>query len=148
MVNDYQFRLGCVLFKVLFRGFGKIRGKIQRSLLFGRAISLVWHSSPLWTMARVLLLVVQGILPFLSLYLMKLVVDAMNTGIVTSNKGAAFSHVVILIVLAGAVTLVGNLCGFLAGLVNEIQSQLVQDYVYGLLHAKSIEIDLEYYVLL
>jgi ATP-binding cassette subfamily B protein len=99
-------------------------------------------------MARVLLLVVQGILPFLSLYLMKLVVDAMNTGIVTSNKGAAFSHVVILIVLAGAVTLVGNLCGFLAGLVNEIQSQLVQDYVYGLLHAKSIEIDLEYYVLL
>jgi ATP-binding cassette subfamily B protein len=96
-------------------------------------------------MARVLLLVVQGILPLLSLYLMKLVVDAVNTGIVASNKGAAFNHVVILIGLAGAVTLFSNLCDFLAGLVNEIQSQLVTDYMYGLLHAKSIEIDLEYY---
>jgi ATP-binding cassette subfamily B protein len=79
---------------------------------------------------------------------MKLVVDAINTSIVTSNKGATFSHVIILIGLAGAVALFDNLCDFLAGLVNEIQSQLVTDYMYGLLHAKSIEIDLEYSVLL
>ncbi len=123
----------------------RLRLKILQTLRLGRAVRLVWQSSPIWTMARVLLLVVQGILPLLSLYLMKLVVDAVNTGIVASNKGAAFNHVVILIGLAGAVTLFSNLCDFLAGLVNEIQSQLVTDYMYGLLHAKSIEIDLEYY---
>lgn len=123
----------------------KLRLKILQTLRLGRALRLVWQSSPIWTIARVFLLVIQGILPLLSLYLMKLVVDAVNTGITASNKGAAFSHVAILIGLAGAVTLVGNLGNFLGGLVNEIQSQLVTDHVYGILHAKSIEIDLEYY---
>ncbi len=136
------------MFKLLLRGFSNLRRKIERSLLLGRAVRLVWQSNPIWTMARVLLLVVQGILPLLSLYLMKLVVDTVNTGITASNKGAAFSHVAILIGLSGAVTLVSNLCNFLSELVNEIQSQLVTDYMYGLLHAKSIEIDLEYSVLL
>lgn len=36
---------------------------------------------------------------------MKLVVDAVNTSITASNKGAAFSHVAILIGLADAFTL-------------------------------------------
>ena len=123
----------------------RLRLKILYALRLGRALRLVWQSSPFWTIARVFLLLIQGTLPLLSLYLIKLVVDAVNISITASNKEATFSHVAILIGLAGLVMLVSNLCNFLSELVNEIQSQLVTDYVYGVLHSKSIEMDLEYY---
>jgi len=96
-------------------------------------------------MASLALLVVQGVLPLLSLYLMKLVVDAVTTGLATPDKGVAFRQVALLIGLMGAVTLVGALCRSLAGLVSEAQAQVVTDYISDILHAKSIEVDLEYY---
>jgi ATP-binding cassette subfamily B protein len=96
-------------------------------------------------MASVVLLAVQGTLPLLSLYLMKLVVDAVTVGLAAPHKGVAFGQVALLIGLMGAVTLVAGLCRSIAGLVNEAQSQVVTDHISDILHAKSIEVDLEYY---
>jgi ATP-binding cassette subfamily B protein len=96
-------------------------------------------------MASLALLVVQGTLPLLSLYLMKLVVDAVTTGLAAPDKGVAFGQVALLIGLMGAVTLVGALCRSIAGLVSEAQAQVVTDHISDILHAKSIEVDLEYY---
>jgi ATP-binding cassette subfamily B protein len=96
-------------------------------------------------MASLALLVVQGTLPLLSLYFMKLVVDTVTTGLAAPNKGVAFGQVALLIGLMGVVTLVGALCRSMAGLVSEAQAQVVTDHVSDILHAKSIEVDLEYY---
>ena len=96
-------------------------------------------------MASVALLVVQATLPLLALYLMKLVVDAVATGLTTSDKGAAFGRVAVLVGLAGAVALASALCRSLAGFVSEGQAHVVTDHMHDLLHAKSIELDLEYY---
>jgi len=119
--------------------------KIQQALYLDRALALVWQSGPGWTIASLTLLVVQGMLPLLSLYLMKLVVDAVTTGLAAPDKGVAFGRVALLIGLTGVVTLVGALCRSIAGLVSETQAQVVTDHVYDILHAKSIEVDLEYY---
>jgi ATP-binding cassette subfamily B protein len=119
--------------------------KLQRRLLLRRAIAIVWQSAPGWTLASFVLLIVQGVLPLLLLYLMKLVVDAVTTGLAAPDKGVAFRQVALLIGLMGAVTLVGALCRSLAGLVSEAQSQVVTDHMSDILHAKSIEVDLEYY---
>jgi len=96
-------------------------------------------------MASLALLVVQGALPLVSLYLTKLVVDAVTTALASPDKGAAFGQVALLIGFMGGVALVGALCRSIAGLVSEAQGQVVTDHVSDLLHAKSIEIDLEYY---
>ena len=45
----------------------------------------------------------------------------------------------------GAVTLFAALIRSIAGLVSEAQSQVVTDHMNDVLHAKSIEVDLEYY---
>lgn len=119
--------------------------KLRRLLDLRRALHLVWQSTPSWTIASIALLVVQGILPLLSLYLTKLMVDAVSTGLSVTDKAAVLGQVMALIVLAGAVALVGDLCGAIAGFVSDAQSQVVTDYVHSLLHAKSIEVDLEYY---
>ena len=96
-------------------------------------------------MASLALLIVQGALPLASLYLMKLVVDAVTTALEAPDKGAAFGQVALLIGLTGGVTLIGALTRSIAGLVSEAQGQVITDHMSDLLHAKSIEIDLEYY---
>ncbi len=109
------------------------------------ALRLVWQSAPGWTMASLALLVVQGTLPLVSLYLMKLVVDAVTTALEAADKGAAFEQVALLIGLTGGVALIGAVARSIAGLVSEAQGQVVTDHMSDLLHAKSIEVDLEYY---
>lgn len=123
----------------------KIKHFIQHFFLLKRAFRLVWQSGPKWTIASVILIIAQGALPLLSLYLMKLMVDAVTRGISAPDKGEAFGHVASLIALAGGVALFSAFFGSLAELVREAQSQVVTDQMHDILHAKSIEVDLEYY---
>ncbi|MBH8562240.1 ABC transporter ATP-binding protein [Nostoc sp. CENA67] len=123
----------------------KLKHKIQGALRLGRALQLVWQSSPTWTIARILLLIVQSTLPLLSLYLMKVIVDAVSTAIAAANKQAAFQQIALLIVLTGTVNLIIALCSSIAELVNTTQAEIITDYMYGIVHAKAIEVDLEYY---
>ena len=85
----------------------------------GRALRFVWQSAKGWTIANGVLLVVQGMLPLLPLYLMKLMVDAVTAGLVAPDKGAVFRQVLLLVVLMGAATLAGAFFRSIAGLPAE-----------------------------
>ncbi len=123
----------------------KLRHKIQQALRLGLALKLVWQSSPVWTITRLAVLIAQSTLPLLSLYLMKVIIDAVTTGMATPDKGTTFKQIALLIGLTGIVALANNLCSSIAELVNTAQTQLVTDYMYGIVHAKAIEVDLEFY---
>ena len=122
-----------------------VQRHLTQALGLTRALRLVWHSGPAWTVASVALLAVQGMLPLLALYLMKLMVDAVAVGLAAPDKALAIGTVACFIGLAATVALVGDVCRAVAGLVSEGQSLTVTDYMYDILHAKSIEVDLEYY---
>ena len=67
-----------------------------------RAVRFVWQAGRLWTLSSLGLLVIQGLLPLLALYLMKLIVDAVILALGASDKVAALQHVMLLIgLLAG-----------------------------------------------
>jgi ATP-binding cassette subfamily B protein len=76
---------------------------------------------------------------------MKVIIDAVTTGIAAPDKGTTFKQIALLIGLTGIVALTNNLCSSIAELVNTAQTQLVTDYMYGIVHAKAIEVDLEFY---
>jgi len=128
-----------MLARATFKHFLQLKKNLQR------AISLVWQSAPSWTVATMMLLLIQGFLPLLSLYLMKLLVDTVTTAITVADKATAFSTLLLLVSLAGITALCSDLCRSLAGYTSEAQSQIVTDHVHDVLHAKSIEVDLEYY---
>jgi len=109
------------------------------------AVSLVWQCAPGWTVTHLMLLALQGALPLLSLYLMKLVVDRVTSSLVVADKVIAFRQIAILIGIMGVVTLFSALCRSIAGLVRETQAQIVTDHVFDILHSKSIMVDLECY---
>lgn len=122
-----------------------LQERIKRTLHIGRAMRLVWLSAPKWTVANIALVTVQGFLPLILLYLIKLIIDRVTGGIVGVDQAAAFKGVSIFIVMAGLVILLNALCRTLAEFARETQSQIVTDYVSDVIHAKSVEIDLGYY---
>ena len=119
--------------------------KIINILHLKRAILLVWQSAPGWTLISAFLVILQGILPLAALYIMKLIVDSVATGMNSTNKEAAFGYILFLIVLAAGVALLTVLSRLASGTVNEIQAALISDHVLDLLHVKSVEVDLGYY---
>ena len=93
--------------------------KIQRTLQLERALRFVWQSAKGWTIANGVLLMVQGVLPLLPLYLMKLMVDAVTAGLAAPDKGVALRQVVLFIVLMAVVILFSALIRSIAGLVGQ-----------------------------
>ena len=122
-----------------------VKLKMRRALQLGRALRFVWQSAKGCTLANGVLVVIQGLLPLLPLYLTKLMVDAVTAGVSAPDKGLVLRHVLLLVGLMGAAILLASLIRLIAGLVSEWQSYIVTDHMNDVLLAKSIEVDLEYY---
>ena len=118
---------------------------MTRMLKIGRAFELVWRSSKGWALANAGLVLVQGLLPLVSIYLLKIIVDVVAAGAASPDRQTAVRQVMILVILAGVAGLVASACQSLAGLARETQSQAVADHMFDVLHAQSAGVDLEYY---
>jgi ATP-binding cassette subfamily B protein len=122
-----------------------LRTRLQTALRLERALRLVWQTAPRWTLVNAALVFAQGALPLAALYLMKRIVDAVTESIAAPDKPLAFQHVVLWILLAGAVAILAALTRALGEYASEAQSLQVTDAVADILHAQSIAVDLAYY---
>ncbi len=107
-----------------------------------RAFGLVRAAAPQWTIAWAGLLILQGIHPLASVYLVKLLVDSL---VRAANAGGEWVHVrptIFLIALTIGVMLVGELLQSLSELIRTAQSELVQDHIKGLIHQQTAAMDL------
>lgn len=111
---------------------------------FLRALHFVWISSKRWTIAKITLLLIQSILPLVTLYLLKLVIDEVTLQL-QADTAPHFSSIVWFIGLWGAANLIGALVATANQYVNENQSLLVSDYMSKVVHQKSIELELAFY---
>src|SRR5215471_12394379 len=109
------------------------------------ALKFVWESGPGLTCANVAVTLVQSILPLLGLYLTKLLFDAVAAGITATDKNAIFKHVAFLILLLVGVASMERALTLISELVRSAHSYIATDRIYEVLHAKSTEVDLEYY---
>jgi ATP-binding cassette subfamily B protein len=109
-----------------------------------RGLALIWESAPGWTALQIVLLVLQGLVPLFTLYLTKLIVDTVGAAIGGAGT-AAFGRVGTLVLMAGGVAVAGAAIRTLTLLVSEVQSLRLGDRVHDVLHAKSVEVDVQYY---
>ena len=126
-----------------------MRTFLTRARAFSQRISqamrIVWRVSPQWTLVNVFMVVVQGVLPLISLYLLKRIVDSVTPGSPMSRTNGGLPPVVLWILLAGGVALIAAVCRSLAELSGEAQAQLVTDAVSDVIHEQSAAVDLAYY---
>ena len=110
-----------------------------------RAVSLVWKSSRGLTIANLFLTIIQGLLPLIPLYLMKKLIDSIESVINGTDTTLSFESIGIIIAFMGGVALLSALVKSIAGIVEQTQARVVTDYMQDILHKKSIEVDLTYY---
>ncbi len=94
---------------------------------------------------RTALVAVQSILPLLSLYLLKLLVDSITEPTAVQTDSLLFSQTGIYALLFSGVFLLTRTSNILIKYTDEILTQKLIDYISGLLHKKSVELDLAFY---
>jgi ATP-binding cassette subfamily B protein len=107
-----------------------------------RALSLVWHASPRWTIAAVALITVQTALPLALLYVIRRFVDATSAAVASNGD---FGSVLPYLLLAAGIALAQAAVSSAAGLVQDVHAHVVTDHMYGLLAAQAVRVDLAYY---
>ena len=102
-----------------------------------RALGLVWAAARGWTVGWGVLLVVQGVLPAATVYLTRELVNAL--------VARALRPTLVLAVAMGLVLLLSEVLRGAIGWIRTVQSELVQDHINALIHAKSVAVDLAFY---
>jgi ATP-binding cassette, subfamily B, bacterial len=120
------------------------RLELLHPVRFGRALKLAWSSSPRWTTISLGLVALQSGLPLLSLYLYKLIIDAVESGL-SGEAAVDGGRVTWLVLLAAATALAANWLRSRAMLVSKIQAQEMADHMLALLQEKSTSVDVAYY---
>ena len=123
----------------------KITTKIRNALRIDRAFHLVWAASKVWTILSIILTLIQGVLPLLTLYVMKLIVDSITYAVQTGDTSRGFREVAYLIIAAATIAIFQAAMSQLAAYISDGQALVVTDYVSATLHKKSIRLDLAYY---
>lgn len=111
----------------------------------GRALFFVWSSSPRLTISYLALILLQGILSLLSLYLAKLLVNAITANVQRADLTTGLHSVLPLMLCQGATALGLGLAGSLQTLITDTQGPILTDHMIDLLNAKAVEVDQEYY---
>jgi ATP-binding cassette subfamily B protein len=123
----------------------KLRKLLAQLPWLSRGLVLAWQASRPWTVAWLVLLVLEGVVPVGLVYLTKLLVDALVAA--TRNGGSwpqVRSVLIVLAALAG-LTLLGEVMRKAVGWIRTVQAELVQDHINDLIHTKSIAADLAFY---
>jgi ATP-binding cassette subfamily B protein len=123
----------------------KLRKALGQLLVLPRGLALAWDAARPWTIAWLVLLVVEGLVPVGIVYCTKLLVDGLVT---TIKNGAAWPQVrgvLILVALLGGLTLLAEVVRTAIGWIRTVQAELLQDHITDLIHAKSVSADLAFY---
>ena len=109
-----------------------------------KALGLVWEATPRFATTNALLTVVQGVLPAITLYFSKAIVDGVIEAFRVQTR-AETSHVVLLVALWFGVQLLSSLLQTVSQLVTSLQSDLLSNYISVRLMEKANTLDLSYF---
>ena len=110
-----------------------------------RALKLVWDAARGWTFISTFLLVIKGVLPGVIIYLTKEMVNSM-VNVIDSNGNIDSLFAVAPVVIFMALTLLlRELISDIQNYVGAVLSDKTQDYMYNLIHDKTISLDMQFY---
>src|SRR5512142_551374 len=111
----------------------------QKLSLFRRSLKLVWESAPFWTTINIIISVLQSFLPLVLLYLIKVLIDDITAATGSDSRPPALLWMIIAVVI---VYFLDEVLSDAGNYVRKQQSMKLEVYMYGLLHSKSVRLDL------
>jgi ATP-binding cassette, subfamily B, bacterial len=98
-----------------------------------------------YTLAWGVLLVIQGVLPVVTVYLTRMLVDSIASGLKAAGSWEDARATLLLVVLMALVMLLADVFRSLTSWVRTGQSELFKDHIRNLIHEKSVAVDLAFY---
>ncbi len=123
----------------------RLRDALSQASYLPRALRLVWDAAPAWTLVWILVLVAQGVVPVVFVYLTRLLVDNLVVTIGSGTSWESIRPTLIVAALMGALLLARQLLGLASGLISTAQAEVIQDRIRGLVHQRSYAADLGFY---
>jgi ATP-binding cassette, subfamily B, bacterial len=113
-----------------------MREKIK---LFRESLKLVWKSAPGWTFINIVISFLRSVFPLLLIWLLKIVVDD-----ITKAAGSAIpiKDITLPVIYVAIVWFLDEASSDYSNYVRKKQGYKLEIYMYGLLHAKAIKLDL------
>jgi len=110
-----------------------------------KTLSLVWAASRYWTVAWMVMLLVQGLLPAVSITLIRQLVDNLVAVVGSGISWASVQKILIPLGVMAGLLLVGEFFNGVGEWIRTAQSELVHDYVTDLIHKQSVAVDYGFY---
>ncbi len=110
-----------------------------------RALALVWSSTRRWTVLWAVVLVVQGVLPALTVYVSKVLIDGL---VVAAGQGVAWAVIEPLLgpgVAMALLLLAAHVLGSTARWIRTGLSETFRDHLRSLVHGQAVSLDLAHY---
>lgn len=107
-------------------------------------LALVWQAAPYWTTAWIALLVIQGLLPVLMVYLTRRFVDLLVVAVRTPSWDSGRPAMIMAVAL-GVLVWATQLLDAIISWVRTAQAELIQDHIIKSVHDKSTSVDLAFY---
>ncbi len=124
------------MIKVLVEKFKRLKTNLH----IKRTISLVWSVAPKWTAIAIVMVVLESGLFFLSLYFLKLLINA----VARTNPSRA--HALIYYILAaGGSSVLYAIAKSISAFTTEVQAAKVTEFIDDKIHKSAIELDLAFY---
>lgn len=117
---------------------GILKKRIGDLRLISRTVKLVWSCCRGLTAASFLIMFLQGALPIIPVYIIKLIVDAVATQ-------QPFGQIMPLVIAIGAAIILNALLKSVGSYISNKQSLILVDYMQELIQDKSLELDLSFY---
>ncbi|MER3490965.1 MAG: multidrug ABC transporter ATP-binding protein [Mastigocladus sp. ERB_26_2] len=130
---------GIDILKSKFRSANTILGHLRKTL------SLVWAASHYWTLAWMVMLLVQGLLPAIAITFTRQVVD--NLVVVAGHgiSAASVQKILIPVAFMAVIMLLGEFLNSSGEWIRTAQSELVNDHITALIHNQSVAVDYGFY---
>ncbi len=123
----------------------KLVSKLDRLSYLPATFQLIWQAARYWTLAWVILLLLQGLLPAATVYLTRMLVDGLVAVVGAGISWQAVQPALLPILLMAATLLLTEVLQNLMDWVRTGQAELVQDHISGLVHEKSYTVDFAFY---
>lgn len=121
------------------------RQRLAQVRLVPRSLRLVWDAARGWTAATLVILVIQGLLPVVTVYLTRNVVNALVAVVESRGDPAVWIPAVTTIVLMGLVMLVSGVLGSVNTYIRAALGEEVRDKIHSMIHAKVLALDMQFF---
>ncbi len=125
--------------------FQKIKINSSQISYWKRTFLLIWEASPKFTFVWTILLIFQGVLPGITVYLTKYVIDSIVAAKNSNGDWAFISSALGFLILMGAALLLTEILQNLSAWIRTAQAESVSDHLTNKIHRQAAELDLAFY---